>query len=469
MDAIILAGGQGKRMKSLLPKVLHTVLGEPILYHVVSVVRKVSRKGIYLIIGVGADDVKKWISGRFEDSNFHFVLQKRQKGTGHAVMQVAPHKRKLSQDILVMCGDTPLIGAPTLKALMRVHKKRKAHCTLLTARLENPFGYGRVLRDSRGHIQKIVEQPDATPEEKCVKEINSSTYCFNRDALFSCLKEIKPQNRQNEFYLTDVVECMLKKNYSVEAYCVDDSREVLGINSRADLAVVSSHMKDRVLTQHMLSGVTFVEPTLTTLDVGVKIGKDTVVHPYCVLRGDTRIGKNCEIGPSCTIKDSRIGNGASVLHSVLTGSSVGDSARVGPFAHLRPGARIGKNVRVGNFVEIKNSVVEDYSTCAHLTYIGDSHIGKHVNVGAGTITCNYDGAQKHRTVIEAGAFIGSDTVLVAPVKIGKGAYTGAGSVITKDVPPYALSVARAQQKNVHGWAKKRKQSVNKNKKHEEKK
>ncbi len=465
MDAIILAGGQGKRMKSSLPKVLHTVLGEPILYYVVSAVRKVSRKGIYIIVGVGADDVKKWISGKFENHNIHFVLQKQQKGTGHAVMQAAPHRGKLSQDILVMCGDTPLLTAHTLKVLMRIHKKTKAHCTLLTARFENPSGYGRVLRDSRGQVQKIIEQADATPEEKCVKEINSSTYCFNRDALFSCLKEIKPQNRQNEFYLTDVVECMLKKGFTVEAYCVDDSREVPAINARADLAVASSEMKDRVLARHMLSGVTFVDPNLTTLDICVKIGKDTVIHPYCALRGGTHIGENCEIGPSCTIKDSRIRNKAIVLHSVLTESTVGDSARVGPFAHLRPGARIGKNVRVGNFVEIKNSAIEDYSTCAHLTYIGDSHIGKHVNVGAGTITCNYDGAQKHKTVIDDGAFIGSDTVLVAPVKIGKGAYTGAGSVITKDVPPYALSVARAQQKNVHGWAKKRKQSVNKNKKH----
>lgn len=458
MNVIILAAGQGKRMKSSLPKVLHPILGMPILFHVLKAAKTVCRDGLYVVIGVGAHEVRQWTEGFFTKDRFCFIEQKEQRGTGHAVLQAAPYRKKLSEDILVMCGDTPLITPASLKTVMRQHRRRKAQCTVLTAMSENPYGYGRVIRSHDGQVLKIVEEADASADEKSVKEINSSTYCFRRDALFECLKEIKPQNRQHEFYLTDVIGRMIEKGMTVEANCTEDSREVSGINSRADLASVTSLMKQRVTHELMLSGVTFLDPASASVDAGVKIGHDSVIYPFCVLEGNVRIGENCRIGPSCTIRNSVIGNGTTALHSVITDSVVQDGSRIGPFTHLRPGTRIGRKVRVGNFVEIKNSAIRDGATCAHLTYLGDARVGKRVNVGAGTITCNYDGQSKHKTVIDDGAFIGSDTVLVAPVKVGKNAYTAAGSVITKEVPAHALGVGRARQVNIARWTKEKKRN-----------
>lgn len=465
MNVIVLAAGQGKRMKSALPKVLHPVIGMPILYYVLRAARNVSRDAVYVIVGAGSGQVKNWAQSAYRDKNgktqsfIRFVLQKQQSGTGHAVMQMARYKNLLSKHVLVISGDTPLLSENALKRLVKLHLKNKSQCTLLSAKVPDPAGYGRVVRDEAGTVLKIVEHADASPQELEIHEVNASIYCFERDALFSALNEIKPQNAQKEFYLTDVIECLLRKGLRVASYCAEDYTEMLGVNSQLELAHVAACMKERVLNDLMISGVHVVDPVLTTVDFTVKVGRGTTLEPYCVLQGNTRIGENCRIGPFATIVNSIIENGTTVHHSVLTDSRVKSGSRIGPFSHLRPGAHVGQNVRVGNFVEIKNSVIEDNSTCAHLTYIGDARIGKRVNVGAGTITCNYDGAKKHKTVIQDNVFVGSDSILVAPLKIGKGAYTAAGSVITKDVPPFALAVGRASQRNVEHWAQKRSKKI----------
>ncbi|ADG81024.1 UDP-N-acetylglucosamine pyrophosphorylase [Thermincola potens JR] len=449
--AIILAAGKGTRMKSDLPKVLHKAAGEPMICHVLHAVSKAGIEKTVVIIGHGAEQVKELLGGQVE-----FALQAEQLGTGHAVMQTEEVLGSWSGDVLVLCGDTPLITSGTLKRLVTGHKTAGNTATVLTAILEDPSGYGRIIRGKSGDVEKIVEQKDASPEELRVKEINTGFYCFKARELYQALREITPVNAQGEYYLTDVLEIMKKKNLKVGAVTAEDSEEILGINNRSQLAQAEKVLRQRVAERHMLAGVTIIDPEATYIDSGVVIGTDTVIYPGSILEGDTQIGAGCIIGPNTRIVNSVLADNVNVQYSVILNAKVGAHTSIGPFAYLRPGTVLRENVKVGDFVEIKNSNIGAGSKVPHLSYVGDADVGEKVNIGAGTITCNYDGYKKSRTIIEDGAFIGSNTNLVAPVRVGKHAFTAAGSTITKDVPSEALSVERAKQVNYPNWASRKK-------------
>lgn len=450
LTALILAAGKGTRMKSDLPKVLHRLCGEPMVRHVIQTVRELALDRCVVVVGHGAEMVKSELAGE----NVEFVVQDRQLGTGHAVM-MAEHLLPSSGDVLLLCGDTPLIRAETLKKLVDYHRSQKAQATILTALFANPFGYGRIVRDGSHRVVKIVEEKDASPEEKKINEINSGIYCFAVEALRRALRTITPQNAQGEYYLTDVIPAILAEGGKVEGFALEDCEEILGINDRRQLAQADKIMRLRVAEKLMLEGITIVDPALTFIDKGVKIGKDTVIYPNVYIEGKTEIGTGCVIRGNTRITDCILGDNCTVENSVLVQSTFGQGVTIGPFAYVRPGTVVEAEVKIGDFVEIKNSVIGTGTKVPHLSYIGDSHIGKKVNIGAGTITCNYDGVAKHRTVVEDGAFIGSNSSLVAPVTIGKGAIIGAGSAISKDVPPNALGITRATQKNIENFSEKR--------------
>lgn len=446
--AIILAAGQGTRMKSRLPKVLHKIAGQAMLKHVLDALEEAQVKQKILVLGHQAERVKADLP-----KGIDIAYQREQLGTGHAVMQAREIINQDVDNILVVCGDTPLLKGATLKKLLHDHASQKRGVTVLTGIVEEPTGYGRIIRDREG-VKAIVEEKDATLEQREIQEINTGAYCFNKEFLVEALNNLTTDNSQQEYYLTDLIKIAASEGKPVGAYVLEDFNEALGINNRLQLAQADKEFRKRILEKLMLEGVTIISPETTYIDAQVTIGQDTIVHPFSYLEGPTKIGEDCIIGPNTRIMDSKIGNEVEIENSVVKESTVDDGAKIGPFAYLRPGAVLGKNVKIGDFVEIKKSVIGDGSKIPHLSYVGDAQVGKGVNIGCGTITCNYDGKNKYTTTILDGAFIGSNTNLVAPVTVGEGAYIGAGSTITKDVPQGALGIARGKQTNIPNWEEK---------------
>lgn len=449
---VILAAGLGTRMKSGLVKVLHLVGGQPMIIYPLSVAERLNPERILVVVGFQGDRIRETcleFRGIEAKSSLEFVLQEKPLGTGHAMMQVEPHLKGSEGNILVLCGDVPLLREQTLWRLLDKHIETGASISLLTVEVPDPTGYGRIIRDRNGLISRIVEERDAQPQEKQIKEINSGIYCFQADFLFSALKQISCHNRQGEYYLTDVLEIARVSGIKVEALLTDEATEVMGINNRRDMAKAESVLRWRTAERMMLDGVTILHPESTFIDATVEIGRDTILFPHTYLQGQTRIGQRCRILPGSQIIDSILEDEVEVLgYSVITQSRLKQGVKVGPFTHLRPETVLEDGVKVGNFVEIKKSTIGSGSKANHLSYIGDASVGKRVNIGAGTITCNYDGKKKHPTFIEDDVFIGSDTQMVAPVRVGKGSLIGAGTTVTKDVPPYCLTVSRVKQQNL---------------------
>ena len=450
---VVLAAGQGTRMKSRVPKVLHRLAGRPLIEHVLATADSVSPSTVTVVVGHAADAVRMFLGIR---PNIGLVVQQPQLGTAHALQQVEPVLAGRRGTLVMLSGDVPMLSRNTLRRLIHAHQSASAAATVVTAVVDRPYGYGRIVR-SNGQIAKIVEERDASPDVRQIREINSGIYAFDIAPLFEALKGIASQNAQGEYYLTDVIGIYRRKKLPVETLLVDNPQEIRGINSRTELAEVSRIVRQTKNEELMAAGVTIVDPATTYVDPNVEIGADTVIHPGVAIEGQSRIGAACEIHSHVRIVDSEIADRASINNfCLIIGSRIAEGASIGPFAHIRPDSVVGEGARIGNFVELKKTTMGPGSKANHLAYLGDATIGAKVNVGAGTITCNYDGTAKHPTIIEDGAFIGSDSQLIAPVRIGKGAYVGAGSSITEDVPDGALGIARGRQTNVDGWAERRK-------------
>lgn len=452
--SIILAAGEGTRMKSKLPKVLHKICGKPILEYVINASKDANVQKNVVIIGHGGDKVTEY----YKDKDVFFENQPIGEGapygTGYAVMQAIGHIQDDST-VLVLCGDTPLITKDTIDRLFDYHNKGGYVCTVLTALLDDPTGYGRILRDKVGNISRIVEQKDTTKEERQINEINSGIYCFNGKMLKHGLENINDNNAQGEFYLTDVIEILKHEGYNVGAYIINDPTEIHGINNRVQLSFSEEIMRKRINERHMLNGVTMIDPNSTYIEEGVRIGSDTIIYPNTFIEGTSTIGNECVIRSNSRIMNSRIDNNVVIESSLIEDSIVGSGAMIGPNAHLRPKSTIGKNVKIGNFVETKNSTLGDNSKAGHLAYIGDAEVGENVNIGCGVIFVNYNGKDKQITKVGNNAFIGSNSNLVAPVNIQDWAYIAAGSTINKDVEEGALSIARAHQVNKLNWVEKK--------------
>ena len=440
--AVILAAGQGTRMKSKLYKVLHPVCGKPMVQHVIDHVRSLNIDEIVTVVGHGAEKVKSEIG---EVSQY--VLQEEQLGTAHAVMQSKDMLAGKEGTTIVVCGDTPLIKGETMEALFQHHEETGAKATILTAQAEDPTGYGRVMRNEQGLVEKIVEHKDATEEERRITEINTGTYCFDNKSLFEALESVGNNNVQGEYYLTDVIEILKEQGETVSAFVTQSFDETLGVNDRVALSEAERIMRRRINEGHMRNGVTLIDPANTYIASDVQIGSDTVIYPGTVISGRTIIGSDCLIGPNSEISHCEIGEKTTIRQSSAFDSKIGSEVNIGPYAHIRPQSQIDDEVKIGNFVEIKKAVMGKGSKASHLSYIGDAEVGQDVNIGCGSITVNYDGKNKHLTKIEDGAFIGCNSNLVAPVTVGKGAYVAAGSTITEDVPVEGLGIARARQVN----------------------
>jgi bifunctional UDP-N-acetylglucosamine pyrophosphorylase / glucosamine-1-phosphate N-acetyltransferase len=432
--AVILAAGQGTRMNSNLPKVLHPLLGRPLIWYSVDAAAGATGQKPVLVIGHGGDDVRKEVNESAE-----YVLQEPQLGTGHAVQQTNDLLQGRSDYILVIHADMPLLRAETLTKLIEAHKVHDGPITMLTILADDPRGFGRVIRDSDGNAEAIIEEKHATPEQLEIKELNASVYCFSAGWLWNALKHI-PLSPKGEYYLTDLVGIARKEGASINALCLGNSPEMIGINTRVHLSEAEKSMRERINEHWMEAGVTIIDPNTTYIEPGVSLGRDSVVWPNTHLQGETSIAEDCILGPNTIIRSCKIGKRVKVFSSVLVQAVVEDDVDIGPYGHLRKGSHLAKGVHMGNFGEIKNSYLGPGTKMGHFSYIGDAEIGNGVNIGAGTITCNYDGERKHPTEIGSGAFIGSDTMLVAPIKIGTGARTGAGSVVTKNVPDHTLAV-----------------------------
>ncbi|GIN88395.1 bifunctional protein GlmU [Heyndrickxia sporothermodurans] len=447
--AVILAAGQGTRMKSKLYKVLHPVCGKPMVEHVVEQIGKLDMTKMVTIVGHGAELVKAKLEGKTA-----FALQEEQLGTAHAVMQADEALSNEDGVTLVVCGDTPLIQAETMEALMKHHEAQKAKATILTAYTDQPEGYGRLIRNEEGFVERIVEHKDATEEERKVKEINTGVFCFDNQALFQALKKVSNDNVQGEYYLPDVIEILKNDGEIVSAYQTDNMEETLGVNDRIALAKAEKIMRKRINEFHMRNGVSIIDPENTYIGLDIIIGMDTVIYPGVQLSGKTIIGEECTIGPDTEIKDCTIKDQTVIRQSVAYDSAIGSNVQIGPFAHIRPNSAIADEVKIGNFVEIKKASFGKGSKASHLSYIGDAEVGSNVNIGCGSITVNYDGKNKYLTKIEDGVFVGCNSNLVAPVTIGKNAYVAAGSTITEDVPGDGLSIARARQVNKENYVNK---------------
>ena len=456
IHVVILAAGQGTRMKSRLPKVLHPVAGRPMVEHVLRTADSIAPATVTLIVGHGVDLLRGRLGAR---RNLQFAIQEPQLGTAHALLQAESYLAGQRGTLVLLSGDVPLLTGSTLRRLIETHQNAGAAATVVTAIVERPYGYGRILR-SNGRIARIVEERDASSAVRQIHEINGGIYALDLAPLFDALRRIASQNTQGEYYLTDLIAIYRRRKRPVETLIIDNAQEIRGVNSRTELAEVSRIVRQTKNEELMAAGVTIVDPATTYIDQDVEIGADTVIHPGVVIEGQTKIGAACEIQGSVRIRDSEIADRAMINNfCLIIGARVAEGASVGPFAHLRPETVVGEGAKVGNFVELKKTTMGPGSKANHLTYLGDTTIGAKVNVGAGTITCNYDGTHKHATIIEDGAFIGSDTQLIAPVRIGKGAYVGAGSSITEDVPDGALGIARGRQTNVEGWADERKKAA----------
>ncbi len=445
LDVLILAAGLGTRMRSNLAKVLHRLDGRPLINHVCRTATALAPRKIYVVIGHQGEEVKNAVLDELNEAHAEFAWQIEQLGTGHAVNSARPFLENEDSTLLVLSGDVPMIKAETLGALIQkhhTHRGRGATCTILTVNLNDPTGYGRIVRDAEGLFNKITEQKDATDEEKQIKEINSGIYCFNTKKLYSALTRVKNTNAQGEYYLTDVPALLREEGEDIAIYRHLDSHEIEGINNRAQLADMERTLCRRTISRLMLDyGVTFIDPKNAYISERANIGRDTVIYPNVTIEGESEIGDGCTIRAGTRITNSRIGRGVEILDNcVITDSEVSDSCTIGPMAHLRGHARMEEKAKVGNFVELKKTILGRGSKANHLTYLGDATIGEKTNIGAGTITCNYDGKNKHATTIGNNVKIGSDTMLIAPVKVGDGAVTGAGSVVTKDVEKNKLVV-----------------------------
>ncbi len=450
VKSVILAAGKGTRMKSKLPKVLHKVCGKPMLRHVIDAARGVGSTRELVVIGSGAELVRQ------EITDVEFVLQSEQLGTGHAVLCTRDALKNVDGTVMILCGDTPLFTAETLSKLVDEHKRAEVKATVLTAIMPDATGYGRIIRAEDGSFEKIVEHKDASEDEKKIREVNSGIYCFDLKTLFAALDKVNNDNSQGEYYLTDVLSIIRSSGEKINAVIADDFSETLGINSRQQLAVAEKILRRRKNEQLMADGVTLMDPGSTFIDADVEIGRDTVIYPFTWIEGATKIGSDCVLGPNSRIQNMQIGDRVTMQFVYGHDCEVGDDVTVGPYVHIRPGTKIGAKVKIGNFVEVKNSNIGTGSKLPHLQYIGDCDMGSNVNLGCGTVTCNYDGKKKYRTVIGNNVFVGCNTNLVAPVEVEDGAYIGAGSTITKTVPKNNLAIARARQQNFADWHDKRK-------------
>jgi bifunctional UDP-N-acetylglucosamine pyrophosphorylase/glucosamine-1-phosphate N-acetyltransferase len=450
---VILAAGEGKRMKSALPKVLHPVLGRTLVGHVLAAAREAVGAEVTVVVGHGADRVREHLAEIAPDAAS--VVQAEQRGTGHAVRIALDAAPELTGTVVVLNGDIPLLRGETLKALVHTHESTTAAATVLTAEVAEPTGLGRIVRNAGGEFEAIVEERDATPAQRAIREINSGAYVFEAAALREMLGKLSSSNDQGEEYLTDVIGMLVAAGSSVVAHRAPDATETLGANDRAELAVLRGLMRDRVNTAWMRSGVSIIDPATTWVDVTAVLERDAVVEPNTHLRGATRIGEGAVVGPDTSLIDTVVGAGATVVRTHAVSSEIGPNASVGPYAYLRPGSRLGRKAKVGTFVETKNASLGDGAKVPHLSYVGDATIGEGTNIGAATVFVNYDGVHKHRTVIGAHARTGADNMFVAPVEVGDGAYTAAGSIIINDVPPGALGVSRAPQRNIEGWVERK--------------
>jgi bifunctional UDP-N-acetylglucosamine pyrophosphorylase/glucosamine-1-phosphate N-acetyltransferase len=449
---VILAAGKGTRMKSDIVKVLHPILGLPMLTYPIELsLHGIKAKKTIVVVGHQADRIQD----RFKGFKIDFALQKEQLGTGHAVLQAVPFLHSFRGTVLILCGDVPLVKLETLRSFIHMYRHNESTLSVLTAMVEKPFGYGRTLRNPEGWLEKIVEEKDASKEEKAIREINTGIYCIKAPFLKEGLTEIGRENAQGEYYLPDLVGVAKKKGLRCSAHFVADPTEVMGINTKVDLALANEKLRQEKLRELMLSGVTVLDPPNTYIEKMVEVGKDTIIYPYCLLQGKTKIGEHCIIEHNSRISDSTIGNKVTICsNSIISESKVENQASIGPFAHLRSLSEVKSKAKIGNFVEVKKSTIGSGSNANHLSYIGDSFLGEDVNIGAGTITCNYDGFEKHQTIIGNRVFVGSNVALVAPVKVGSGSSIGAGTTVTKDVPEGALAISRVKQKNIRGWGKK---------------
>jgi bifunctional UDP-N-acetylglucosamine pyrophosphorylase / glucosamine-1-phosphate N-acetyltransferase len=449
---VILAAGKGTRMRSELAKVLHRAGGRPLIEHVVRACQPLKPAQILAVVGHQADEVSAVVT----ELDAQTVVQQPRRGTGHAVQVARRAMRKSAKFAMIVPGDAPLLRAATLAALLDTHRRSEAAATILTAELDDPSGYGRIVRDGEGRVQAIVEESAATPEQRAIREVNSSIYCFTIEKLWPCLNALRPNNAHHELYLTDAIALLRQRNERVLAQTAGDAEQILGCNTRAQLADADRILRRRKAAEMMEAGVTIYLPETVVIDPEVTAGSDTIIEPCVQLLGKTRLGARCKIQTGSVLRDARLDDDATVLaHSILDTSRLGAKAQVGPFSRLRPGSDVRAGAHLGNFVEMKNSVIHEGSKAMHLTYLGDATIGRDSNIGAGTITCNYDGVAKHQTTIGNRVFVGSDSALVAPVRIGDGAYIAAGSTITHNVPAGALGIARGRQENKPGWAVKR--------------
>lgn len=493
LSVLILAAGKGTRMKSSLPKLLHTVCEVPIILRVLRTVLQLSPESVGVVIGHRGKEVIKTIKEKGHElspninplKKLKFIWQKTAKGSGHAV-QVSSHwiKKKLgrennshSSSLLILCGDTPLISKETLQSLVFYHLQQKNSLTLYTMNLSQPFGYGRIARDSDGKIKKIVEEQDASKKEREICEVNTGIYCFDAKKLVELLPKLKNNNSKGEYYLTDLIEFFYQNKYNVGSLQINSQAnrslkvsrsetpphkvhcEALGINTREDLSMAEELFQRQILKRWMDAGVTILNPSHTYVGEKVQIGRDTVLLPGTMILGKTEIGNGCKIGPNTLIEDSKVGNNSVIRSSFVYGSTIGEEVQVGPFSHLRTGTKVERGARIGNFTEIKNSEIGRETKCSHLSYIGDSTIGDAVNIGAGAITCNFDGKNKHKTKVGSKSFIGSNVNLIAPIQIGMGTIIGAGSTITKNVPQNSLAIERAPQVIKENWIKKKKEKT----------